>query len=50
MATLVILFQVLVNRDKFLDHLLTASLAITLFGTGFIQLNELKNKSDYNRP
>ena len=43
-ATLVILFEVLVKGDKFIDHLWTASLALALFGTGIIQLNELKKK------
>lgn len=45
---LIFLFEVLAVGDKFIDHLLSASLVLSLFGTGIIQLNELKNKTGDN--
>ncbi len=43
-AALIVLFNIFVKEDKFIDHLLSASLALALFGTGFIHLKEMKKK------
>ncbi len=43
-SALVILFEVLVSGDKFLDHSLSATLSLALFGTGIMGLNAIKKK------
>ncbi len=43
-SALITLYEVLVNGDKLLDHLASATLALALFGTGIMGFNAIKKK------